>query len=383
MQFRCSPARVERSRTARLVPSFVAVLALGAGLGACSSDEDSAGVASSGDGESFEVLDRAAVLEADVDGRTVRLITHESFLVTEGLFDAFTAETGVNVEVLSAGDAGEVVARAVLTAGDPEGDVLFGIDNTFLQRGLDADVFTAYSSPNLDAVPDEFELDAEHRVVPIDVGDVCVNYWTDELPGDPPTSLDDLRDPINAGSFVTQNPESSSPGFTFLLATIARYGEGGWEDYWQDLIDGGASITSGWTEAYSGEFIAGGGDRAIVTSYATSPVAEVLFSAEPIETPPTEVLTDSCFRQIEFAGILAGSEQPEAAARLIDFLLGPTFQADIALNMFVRPVRDDVELPDVFVDNTVEISDPLIVSPTEIEANRADWTQRWNDIVAG
>ena len=318
-----------------------------------------------------------------VEGQTVRLITHDSFLVTDGLFDTFTEETGVTVEVLSAGDAGEVVARAVLTAGDPEGDVLFGIDTTFLQRGLDNDIFTPYSSPELESVPDEYELDAEHRVVPIDVGDVCVNYWTDRLPGDAPTSLDDLRDPANAASFVTENPESSSPGFAFLLATIAKYGEDGWEDYWQDLVDGGVSVTAGWTEAYSGEFIAGGGDRAIVTSYATSPVAEVLFSAEPIDVSPTAVLDDSCFRQIEFAGILAGAEHPEAAELLIDFLLGPDFQADIALNMFVRPVRDGVELPAVFVDNAVVIDAPLTLAPADIEANRADWTERWNEIVAG
>ncbi len=356
-------------------------LALSLALAACSSS------GSDGDSDAAEadvvVLDPAAVSEADVDGQTVRLITHDSFLVTDGLFDAFTEETGVNVEVLSAGDAGEVVARAVLTAGDPEGDVLFGIDNTFLQRGLDAELFLSYASPNLESVPDEFELDAEHRVTPIDVGDVCVNYWTDALPGAEPTSLDDLRTPDNAAAFVTENPESSSPGFAFLLATIARYGDDGWEAYWQDLVDGGVSITAGWTEAYSGEFIAGGGDRSIVTSYATSPVAEVLYASEPIDVAPTEVLVDSCFRQIEFAGVLAGAEHPEAAALLVDFMLSETFQADIPLNMFVRPVRTDVELPTVFTDNAVEIEAPLTLTPAEIEAGRADWTERWNEIVAG
>ncbi len=358
----------------RSTRTFFAI-GLALGVTACSGSDSS--------DQSEAALDPAAVQAADVDGQTVRLITHDSFLVTEGIFDTFTAETGVSVEVLSAGDAGEVVARAVLTAGDPEGDVLFGIDNTFLQRGLDAGLFLTYSSPNLDAVTDEFELDPEHRVVPIDVGDVCVNYWTDELPGSEPTSLDDLRNADNAAAFVTQNPESSSPGFAFLLATIARYGDDGWEAYWRDLVDGGVSITAGWTEAYSGEFIAGGGDRSIVTSYATSPVAEVLFASEPIDVAPTKVLTDSCFRQIEFAGVLAGAEHPEAAALLIDFLLGPTFQADIPLNMFVRPVRDDVELPSVFTDNAVEIEAPLTLTPAEIEAGRADWTERWNEIVAG
>ena len=318
--------------------------------------------------------------EAVEPGATVRLLTHDSFSVSDGLFDNFTLESGIEVEVVSAGDAGELVARAVLSVDDPEGDVLYGIDNTFLQRGLDAGLFVPYTSPGLDAVPDELELDPEHRVTPIDYGDVCVNYWTEEV-GRVPTSLDDLTDPALAGSFVTEDPETSSPGFAFLLATIARFGEDGWEGYWQQLRDGGITVTPGWTEAYYGEFIAGGGDKALVTSYGSSPVAEILFAAEPLDEPPTGVLTDGCFRQIEFAGILAGSEQTDAASALIDFMLSETFQADVPLNMFVSPANEDVPLPELFADHAAVVDQPLMLDPAEIEANRNEWTERWAEIV--
>ncbi len=318
--------------------------------------------------------------EAIVPGTTVRLITHDSFSVSDGLFDNLTLETGIEVEVVNGGDAGELVARAILTAGEPEADVLFGIDNTFLQRGLDAGLFEPYESPGLDSVPDELELDPEHRVTPIDVGDVCVNYWRDEL-DDPPTDLDDLTDPALASRFVTQDPETSSPGFAFLLATIATYGEDGWEDYWRQLRDGGVTVTAGWNDAYYGEFIAGGGDKALVTSYGSSPVAEVLFATEAVDTPPTGVIADSCFRQIEFAGVLSGTDVPEAAGRVIDFMLSETFQADIPLNMFVAPANENVALPDLFVAHAAIPANPLTLSPAEIEANRSDWTERWAEIV--
>ncbi len=318
--------------------------------------------------------------EAIVPGTTVRLITHDSFSVSDGLFDNLTLETGIEVEVVNGGDAGELVARAILTAGEPEADVLFGIDNTFLQRGLDAGLFEPYESPGLDSVPDELELDPEHRVTPIDVGDVCVNYWRDEL-DDPPTDLDDLTDPALASRFVTQDPETSSPGFAFLLATIATYGEDGWEDYWRQLRDGGVTVTAGWNDAYYGEFIAGGGDKALVTSYGSSPVAEVLFATEAVDTPPTGVIADSCFRQIEFAGVLSGTNVPEAAGRVIDFMLSETFQADIPLNMFVAPANENVALPDLFVAHAAIPANPLTLSPAEIEANRSDWTERWAEIV--
>ena len=313
-------------------------------------------------------------------GTVVRLLTHDSFSVSDGLFDRFTLDTGVEVEVVNAGDAGELVARAILSADDPEGDVLFGIDNTFLQRGLDADLFEPHRSPGLESVPDELELDPEYRVTPIDFGDVCVNYWIDRLDR-APTSLDDLTDPELAASFVTQDPETSSPGFAFLLATIARYGEDGWEDYWTQLRAGGVTVTSGWNDAYYGEFVAGGGDKALVTSYGSSPVAEVLFAAEPVDVPPTGVLADGCFRQIEFAGILAGTEHPEAAAALIDFMLSEEFQADIPLNMFVSPANAEVELPPLYAAHAALVGEPLIIDPAEIEANRNDWTQRWAEVV--
>ena len=313
-------------------------------------------------------------------GATIRLLTHDSFSVSDGLFDNFTLDTGIDVEVITGGDAGELVARAVLSADDPEGDVLFGIDNTFLQRGLDADLFVPYTSPGLAAVPDELELDPQHRVTPIDYGDVCVNYWVDEVDR-VPISLDDLTDPALAGSFVTPDPQTSSPGFAFLLATIARYGEDGWEDYWQQLRDGGVSVTPGWSEAYYGEFIAGGGDKALVTSYGSSPVAEILFATEVMDEPPTGVLSDGCFRQIEFAGILAGSEQPDAASALIDFMLSDTYQADVPLNMFVYPANENVPLPDLYAEHAAVVEDPLVLDPSDIEANRSEWTERWAEIV--
>ncbi len=314
-------------------------------------------------------------------GTEVTLLTHDSFSVSDGLFDNFTLETGVDVNVIQGGDAGELVARAVLTAGEPEADVLFGIDNTFLQRGLDADLFVPHKSPLLSDVPTELQLDPEYRVTPIDVGDVCVNYWIDAVGDTVPSTLDDLAEPEFASQFVTENPETSSPGFAFLLATIAKYGEDGWEDYWQKLADGGVSVTPGWSEAYYGEFIAGGGDRSLVTSYASSPVAAVLFAETPTDVAPTGVLTDSCFRQIEFAGVLAGTDQPDAAGLLVDFMLSETFQEDIPLNMFVAPANSKAVVPDLFVTHAADPGDPLSLSPAEIEANRSDWTERWAEIV--
>ena len=322
----------------------------------------------------------AAACSGSEESDTITLLTHESFVLSEGTFEAFTAETGITVDVVSSGDAGAVVAAAIATAGDPVGDVLFGVDNLLLQRALDGDVFRSHEASGLDDVPDRFKLDAENRVTPIDTGYVCVNYRPEDLEGDGPSSLDDLRQPQYAAEFITQNPESSTPGLAFLFATIATFGEDGWQDYWRDLRDNGVTVTSGWSEAWA-EYVGGdpGGDKGIVNSYASSPVFEGLFGGE--NPTVSSILVDSCFAQIEFAGVLNGTESPNNAGLLIDYLLSPAVQSDIPLNMFVEPVNDRAVVPDEFAAFAVPVPSPLSLPPAEIAANQARWTQEWLDLL--
>jgi thiamine transport system substrate-binding protein len=311
----------------------------------------------------------------------VTVVTHDSFAVSEGIIESFEESTGITVNLLTGEDTGSMLSQLILTKEYPIADVVFGIDNTFLQRALDEDLFVPYRSPAVESVPVELQPDPGDRVTPIDYGDVCVNYWIDATDGPPPESLEDLADPRHAGSFVTQNPESSSPGMAFLLATVAAYGTDGWEDYWRRLSDGGVAVTAGWSEAYFGDFVAGGGDRALVTSYATSPVAEVLYADPPTDASPTGVLTDGCFRQIEFAGILAGTGNLAGAQAFVDFMLSDTFQEDIPLNMFVFPASSTAQVPDMFATHAVAVPEPLSLDPALIAAERDNWTRRWVEIV--
>ncbi len=345
-------------------------------LAACGSSTSETGA----DGDKTSTSGKSTANE----DQTVRLITHDSFDMDPQVWETFTDESGITVEVIKGGDAGELVSKSILTKDNPEADVLFGIDNSFLQRGLDNELFVSYESPTLADVPQTLQLDAEqNRVTPIDFGDVCVNYWKDALPeGKAPQSLEDLAKPAFASTFVTQNPETSSPGFAFLLATISHFGEDGWQDYWKNLKTNGVEVSTGWEDAYYGEFLAGGeGDKALVTSYASSPAAEVLFAEEPLTQAPTGVLDDTCFRQIEFAGILQGTEKTEAAQQLVDFMLSEPFQQEIPLKMFVSPANSKATIPAEFSDHAVSIDEPLVLDPETIEANRDKWTQQWNEIV--
>ena len=323
----------------------------------------------------------------DSGPQTIRLVTHDSFVVSDGIIEAFEAASGHTVEHLAAGDTGTMVNQAVLTKDNPVADVMFGIDNTFLGRALDEDLFVEYESPGLADVPASLQLDS--RVTPIDFGDVCLNYdiaGLEERGVNPPATLSDLTRPEYDGLLVVEHPGTSSPGLAFLLATVAIFGEEGdypWQSFWADLVDNDVLVTAGWEDAYYGSFSggSGGGDRPIVVSYASSPPAEVIFADPPVTEAPTAVVSHGCFRQIEFAGILAGTPIPNAARELIDFMLSREFQEDIPLNMFVFPANREAALPEEFVRYTEVPTAPALLPAAEIDANRSRWIEVWIEVV--
>jgi thiamine transport system substrate-binding protein len=316
----------------------------------------------------------------------VVLVTHDSFVLTEELVEAFEAESGYALRVLQGGDAVEAVNRAVLTAGSPQGDVLFGVDESTLSRALEAELFEPYRSPALDRVDPAFVLDPEHRVTPVDHGAVCVNVdleWFAAAGLDPPEDLTGLVDPAYADLLVVQNPASSSPGLAFLLASIAEFGEDGWLDWWAQLRANGVTVTSGWTDAYFARFTAGGGDgdRPLVVSYGSSPPAGVL-GLDPLpDVAPTGVIESTCYRQVEMAGVLRGAANPDGARALVDFLLDARVQASVPLSMFVFPVVTAVPLPEEFARFAVVPRSPYSLPPETVAAGRDGWIGAWTDTV--
>ena len=333
------------------------------------------------------VLSACSGGEADMpEDQSLTVMTHDSFAVSDEVLAAFEQEHDVTVNFIRSGDTGSAVNAAVLAAGQPFADVFYGVDNTFLSRALEEDIFETYDSPLLADIPDNFELDPENRALPVDYGDVCLNYdltYFEENDLALPAGLDDLLKPEYAGLLAVPNPASSSPGLAFLLATIGSYGEPGYLDYWQGLVDNGLKVVNDWETVYYTEFSRWGGEHPIVVSYGSSPPFEVLYAEEPIDEPPTGVMTadESCFRQIEFVGILKGTENRVLAEKWVDFMLSTTFQEDLPLQMFVFPVNPDASLDQVFVDYLAVPENPVSLDPAEIGENREEWISAWREVV--
>jgi thiamine transport system substrate-binding protein len=306
----------------------------------------------------------ATTVPADATPGEVTLLAYDSFTPAEGIFDAFEKQTGAKVKVVTGGDSGSLISKAILTAGNPEGDVLWGVDNTTLSRAEGARLL------------DSYEL--------VDEGDVCVNYdkqWYASRGITPPASLDDLVKPVYRGQLVVQDPVNSSPGLAFLMASVAKYGDG-WRQWWAQLKDNKVRIAADWTAAYTVDFSgsSGKGKYPLVVSYGSSPPAEVLYAATPIDEPPTGVIESTCFRQTEYVGVLRGTKNPGIARSLVDYLLDVPFQESMPLSLFVFPVNPQAKLPDLFTKFAVRAASPLALDPDVIAENRDGWLDEWRAI---
>ncbi|MDU0300340.1 thiamine ABC transporter substrate-binding protein [Streptomyces sp. NPDC096538] len=323
--------------------------------------------------------------------KTVTLVSHNSWAVSKDVVAAFEKQSGYKLKVLEDGDAGQAVNKAVLTKDNPQGDVFFGVDNTLLSRALDNGLFQSYEAKGSDQLLTEYRVDEDkHRVTPVDTGDVCVNYdkaWFRKKGLTPPKTLDDLVEPAYKDLLVVENAATSSPGLGFLLGTAAKYGDDGWQDYWKKLKANGVKVVDGWEQAYNEEFSGSAGgkqakaDRPLVVSYASSPPAEVIYADPKPDTAPTGVAEGTCFRQVEYAGLLSNAKNPEGGKALLDFLISRTFQDDMPLNMFVYPVREGAQVPEEFVKFGPQAKEPQTMDPAKIAENRDQWVKSWTSLV--
>jgi len=320
--------------------------------------------------------------------QTLTVMTHDSFAATDTVIQAFEQANNAKVTFIKSGDAGAALNKAILSKDAPLADVFYGVDNTFLSRALTADIYEPYNSPALKNVPAEFQLDPSHRALPVDYGDVCINYDKAYFASHNlavPQSLEDLTRPEYKGLLVVENPATSSPGLVFLLATVKHFGDPNYIGYWKDLRANGLVVVDGWETAYYTNFSgsSGKGPQPMVVSYGTSPAAEVMFASTPLTDSPTASILgpDTCFRQIEFVGILKETKVRALAEKFVDFMLSAQFQADMPTQMFVYPVLPNIPLPDAFVKYSQTSPQPAALSPDEIARNRDAWIQAWTDAV--
>ena len=322
--------------------------------------------------------------DTKADAKKVTVVTHSSFQVSDNLKKEFEKTSGFKLEIVDGGDGGELVNKLILSKDAPQGDVCFGVDNTYASRLLSQGVID--KDRTVDTIPESAEkylVDNNRALVPIDMGDVAINidktYFASHNLAEPKT-FEDLAKPEYAKLLVTINPTTSTPGLAWMLATVGHFGADKFSDYWKALVKGGAKIASGWTEAYNTDFSAGEGKGAypIVVSYASSPSYTV--SKDGASTT-TAALLDTAFRQVEYAGVLKGAANPAGGQAFINWMLSKNVQADIPKKMYMYPVDSSVQLPEVLAKFGPLAEKPVEVAPNKITAEREQWLKLWASAV--
>jgi thiamine transport system substrate-binding protein len=292
------------------------------------------------------------------------------------LVEEFEKQTGIKVNLVSAGDAVEMMTKVISEKANPWADVVVGITDDMAQKVYDAQLLEPYKSPILESIPAFLQFDAEHRLLPFDYGNFAFVVDTERLSEDQrPTSLAALTDSAYKDKVILIDPRTSSVGLGLLLWTIEAFGEDNYLDWWKAMKENALTITDGWSSAY-GLFTEG--EAPLVLSYATSPVYHVTY--ENTTRYQTLLFSEGHSTTIEGAGILASSKQKAAAQQFIDFLLSDA-QLGIALANSMYPVNETIALPEAF-DWAPKPEKNLSMSSGILAKNLDRWLTEWTQVMS-
>ncbi len=307
----------------------------------------------------------------------LRVYTYDSLAADYGLgpivVPKFEAECGCTVELIAAGDAGQVLSRLVLEKNNPKADLVIGIDNTFKEKAIEAGVLEKFTPENISVVPQELRFDKEGYLTPYDYGFMAFVYDKTKI-RPAPQSFEDLLDERFRDRIVIENPRTSSPGLALLLWTVAVYGENGFLEYWAKLKPNILTVTAGWDGA-AGLF--GAGEAPVYLSYATSPPYYVQF--EENENFLAAEFKEGHFLQVEGMAIVKGTQKQELAGQFIEFALTEKFQAEIPLTQFMFPVNENVQMPESF-DFALRPAKTVSLDEKLVDEKQEEWISQWETV---
>ncbi|MGN6161541.1 MAG: thiamine ABC transporter substrate-binding protein [Marmoricola sp.] len=351
--------RVFKNRPIILVVAVVA--ALMASLSACGSSTPSA--------RSKEVI----------------VEVHDAWSMPQSVLNQFTRQTGYKVKIVTHDGVAQLADTIALNAGSPDGDVVYGLDNSYAGRATGANAIADYTPADQPAVSKKYALPgaAAKQLTATDFGDVCVNAddsWFAAHHLAVPKTFDDLLKPQYKNLLAIPAASSSSTGLAWLVGTISAKGTPGWQSYWKALLANGAKVDAGWTQAYEGDFTAGGGKGTypLVISYSTSPPYTIPTGKK---VPTTSALLDTCFRQVEYVGVLAGAANQAGAKAFVDFMVGKQIQSALPENMYMDPVNTAVSVPALWKRWAPLSQKPWPMAQSTIATQRDTWVSQWRELV--
>lgn len=292
------------------------------------------------------------------------------------LVEKFREKTGIQIKLVSAGDAVEMLTKVTSEKDAPIADVVVGITDDMASMAYKADLFEPYNSPVLADIPSFLQFDGQKRLLPFDYGNFAFVVDTEKMDAkDIPTSLEQLTDVKYKDKVLLIDPRTSSVGLGMLLWSIEVFGEDGYLTWWKTMKSNALTITDGWSSAY-GLFTEG--EAPLVLSYTTSPVYHVTF--EDTTRYQTTLFKEGNSTTIEGAGILKSTKQRAVAQQFIDFLLTDA-QLDIAVANSMYPTNSKAVLPEAF-QWAPKPEKNLSMDSERIAQNLDRWLTEWTQVMS-
>ena len=316
------------------------------------------------------------------------VVSHDSFEVSAELVAAFEAEHAIEVALVKAGTTEQALAFIIDSAEAASADILLGLDGLSLDAALDHDLFLEAELASLARVPEAFLVDPDSGLVPYGYSDLCLSYdasYFDRAAAPPPTGLSALTEPAQRGLFVMPDPATSREGLAFLASTVSVLGQDEYLQFWQDLATNDVLVVADWPTAYFEAYTLYGGTRPILLSYTTVPAGESYFGDPSLAEPPSRILAadGSCYRLVEYGGVLTSTVNPGLARAWIEYMLTPAVQADLATSMLLLPVNPAAQLPEDFTAALTIPATYISLDPTIISQNRERWIEEWSALMDG
>ncbi len=316
------------------------------------------------------VMTAGAALAADKPVLTV--YTYDSFVSDWGpgpaVEQAFEEVCDCDLKLVGAGDGAALLARVRLEGARSDADVVLGLDTNLTAAARATGLFAPHKVQAAYDLPIAWEDDT---FVPYDWGYFAFVHNADKPA---PANFRDLAD--SDLKIVIQDPRSSTPGLGLLLWVKAAYGDQA-RDIWEGLSDNIVTVTKGWSEAY-GLFLDGEAD--MVLSYTTSPAYHLI--AENDSSKAAAAFDEGHYMQVEVAGKLAASDQPDLADRFLQFMVGDAFQSIIPTTNWMYPaVTPKGGLPKGF-ETLVTPAKALLLPEDEAAAVRDAALAEWRDALS-
>jgi thiamine transport system substrate-binding protein len=302
------------------------------------------------------------------------IYTYDSF-ISYGLPDTtnkiFENEYNCKINYVSFGDSEQSLNRLILEKGSSQADIFVGVNIDDLSKALNNDLFISYKPKSIDNIPSEYLLDKSYRLIPFDGPDsIAIIYDSDKIKN-PPKSFQDLLKSEYAKKLILEDPRTSGPGMSFLLWTIAVYGQDGFIDYWKKLNSTIFQIYPGWDAAFTA-FTKG--EAPMMLSYDTDPA--YFYNQDKTTRYKAVIPEEGGWMYLEFAGIVKGTKHEKLAQEYINFMLSENFQKEIPSNQWMFPIVKGTPLP-VYYNYAVKADKYLTIPYQTIADNYESWLKMW------